>query len=387
MKPRERVRLALNHKEPDKVPIDLGATNISSMVTDAYQNLRRHLGMKPDPDPEISHSRQGTVYPMPDLFEHYQVDFRPVTMKRAPRWVATKTLPNGDWYDEFNIRWKKSLYYYDAINYPLADCTVEDLDKYVWPDPYDPERVKGLREHARNLYENTDYAIVADIICRGPFEHACRLRGFEQFCLDLALDARFAKALLDKATEFIIGLWDAYLGAVGDCAQVVCQGEDLGMQNSLIISPETYRKLIKPRHQQIFGFIHSKTEAKVFLHSDGSIYDIIPDFIEVGVDILNPVQYSAANMDLPRLKKEFGQDLCFWGAGIDVQQVLYNASLEEIEQEVRRNIEIMAPGGGYVFAPTHNIQPDVSPDRLDKVYETALKYQQYPIAVEGEYLG
>jgi uroporphyrinogen decarboxylase len=384
VKPRERVLLALNHREPDKVPIDLGATNISSMVSVAYHNLRQHLGMKPDPDPEISHNRQGTVYPLADLLEHYQVDFRPVTMKKAPCWVALRTLPSGDWFDEFNIRWKKSLYYYDAVNHPLADCTVEDLDKRVWPDPYEPARVEGLREQARGLYETTDYAIVADIICRGPFEHACRLRGFEQFCLDLALDARFAMALLDKATEFIIGLWDVYLGAVGDYVQVVCQGEDLGTQNSLIISPDTYRKFIKPCHQRIFGFVHSKTDAKVFLHSDGSIYDIIPDFIEVGVDILNPVQYSAAKMELRRLKKDFGQDLCFWGGGIDVQQALYKASLKEIEREVRRNIEIMAPGGGYVFAPTHNVQPDVPPASLHKVYATALKYRQYPMVAKGE---
>jgi uroporphyrinogen decarboxylase len=152
------------------------------------------------------------------------------------------------------------------------------------------------------------------------------------------------------------------------------------MQTSLFISPKMYRQFIKPCHQRIYDIIHSKTEAKVFVHSCGSIYDIIPDLIEIGVDILNPLQYGAAKMDRARLKKEFGEDLCFWGGGIDVQQVLPNASLDEIEEEVQRTIEIMAPGGGYVFVPTHNIQPDVTPDRLDKVYETALKYRHYPIA-------
>jgi len=156
---------------------------------------------------------------------------------------------------------------------------------------------------------------------------------------------------------------------------VVCQGDDLGMQTNLIISPKTYRQFIKPCHQRIYDVIHSRTEAKVFMHSCGAIYDIIPDFIEVGVDILNPLQYNAARMDLARLKKEFGNDLCFWGGGIDTQQILPNASLDEIEDEVQRTMEIMAPGGGYVFALTHNIQPDVTPDRLDKVYETVLKYR------------
>lgn len=380
MNSRESVLTALSHKEPDKVPIDLGGTNVSSIEYVAYENLRQYLGMEPDPAPEISHIQQGTVYPMEDLLRHYEVDFRPVTMKKAPRWVVTKELPDGDWYDEYNIRWKKSLYYYDSITYPLADCTVEDLDKVAWPDPYDPIRAKGLREHARDLHENTDCAIVADIMCRGPFEQACKSRGYDRFCLDLALDARFTEALLDKITETIIGLWDVYLEAVGDYVQVVCQGDDLGTQIGLFISPKMYRQFIKPCHQRIYDFIHTKTEAKVFMHSCGSVYDIIPDFIEVGVDILNPLQYRTAKMDLARLKREFGDALCFWGGGIDTQQVLPNASREEIEEEIRRTIEIMAPGGGYVFAPTHNIQPDITPDRLDKVYETALKYCPYPVS-------
>jgi len=379
MNSRERVLATLKHKEPDKVPIDLGGTNVTSIERVAYDSLRQYLGMEPDPTPEISHVQQGTIYPNQDLLQRYAVDFRPVTMNRAPRWVATRRLPDGGWYDEYNIRWKKSLYYYDAITYPLASCTSEDLEQVAWPDPCDPMRVEGLRERARELYENTDYAVVADIMCRGPFEQACRLRGYDKFCLDLALDPAFAMTLLARITEMIIGLWDAYLGAVGDYVHVVCQGDDLGMQTGLFISPQMYCRFIKPCHRRIYDFIHSRTEAKVFMHSCGSVYDIVPEFIEAGVDILNPVQYKAARMDLARLKKEFGNDLCFWGGGMDTQRMLPDASPDEIEAEVRRTIEIMAPGGGYVFSPTHNIQPDISPDRLDKVYETALRHRCYPV--------
>jgi len=380
MNSRERVLTALNHKEPDKVPIDLASTTVTSITYVPYGKLREYLGMEPDPDPKISHIHQGTVYPTEDLFQRYEADFRTVFMKKSPRGFIAREMPDSSFYDEYNILWKKLAYDYSPVEPPLADGTIEDLGKATWPDPYDPERVEGLREEARKLYGNTDYAIVADIMCRGPFELAVKLRGYERFLMDLHLDPKFATALLDKITETVIALWDVYLDAVGDYVQVVCQGDDVGMQAGLFISPKMYRQFIKPCHRRIYDFIHSKTEAKVFVHSCGSIYDIIPDLIEVGVDILNPLQYGAAKMDRARLKKEFGEDLCFWEGGIDVQQVLPNASLDEIEEEVQRTIEIMAPGGGYVFVPTHNIQPDVTPDRLDKVYETALKYRRYPIA-------
>lgn len=151
------------------------------------------------------------------------------------------------------------------------------------------------------------------------------------------------------------------------------------MQTGLIISPKLYRQFIKPCHQRIYNFIHSRTKAKIFMHSCGAIYEIIPDLIEVGVDILNPIQ-RANNMDIVKIKREFGKDLCFWGGGIDVQQILPNANFIEIEKEVQRTIEVMAPGGGYIFALTHNIQTDITPDRLVKVYDSVLKYRKYPIS-------
>jgi uroporphyrinogen decarboxylase len=377
MNSRERVLTALNHKEPDKVPIDLGATIVTAPTRIAYQNLRAHIGLEPDPTPKVSHRPMDTVYPTEDFYRRYGVDFRPVYMK-GPWEFEPREMSDDSFYDEFNVRWKKASYYYDAVERPLADYTLADLDRAVWPDPYDAGRVHGLREEAKALYENTDYAIVADIMCGGPFEQACMLRGYEQFCVDLYWDTQFAEALLDKITETDIALWDAFLTAVGNYVQVVCQGDDVGMQTKLYISPEMYRKFIKPRQKQIWEYIHSRTAAKVFYHSCGAVYDVIPDFIEIGVDILNPIQRSAAGMDLARLKQEFGDELCFWGGGIDVQQVLPFASLEEIEQDVTRTIEIMAPGGGYVFFPSHNIQADVTPDRFHKVFETAIRHRGYP---------
>lgn len=376
MNSRERVLAALNHKAPDKVPIDLGATIVTAPTRIAYQNLRAYLGMEPDSSPRISHRQMDTVYPQEDFYQRYEVDFRTVYMK-GPWAFQPREMPDDSFYDEFNLRWKKASYYYDVVERPLANITVHELDKVAWPDPYDPGRVEGLREEAEDLYQNTEYAIVADIMCLGPFEGAGFLRGYENFCVDLYWNTKFAEALLDKITDTAIALWDAFLTAVGDYIHVAAQGDDVGMQNSTYISPEMYRRFIKPRQKRIFDFIHSKTGAKVFYHSCGSVYDLVPDFIDIGVDILNPIQRSAAKMDIVKLKKEFGRDICFWGGGIDVQQVLPFASLEAIEEEVKHTLEVMAPGGGYVFVPSHNIQADVSPDRFHKAYETALKYRTY----------
>jgi uroporphyrinogen decarboxylase len=205
------------------------------------------------------------------------------------------------------------------------------------------------------------------------------VRGYDNFCVDLCHNPQFARALLDKITDSDIGLWDAFLGAVGEYVQVVCQGDDLGMQTGTFIAPDMYREFIKPCHKRMYDFIKTKTKAKIFMHSCGSVYDIIPDLIDVGVDILNPLQCSAAKMDISGLKRAFGRELCFWGGGIDVQQVLPYATLQEIEDTVKKTIDVLAPGGGYVFVPAHNIQADISPDRILRVYETALKYREYRV--------
>jgi uroporphyrinogen decarboxylase len=373
MSPRERLITALNHKEPDRVPIDLAGSTVTSISYLAYQNLRSYLGLGLDEDLQISHIHQGTACPKEDLLGHYQIDTRSLSMPRSPRGYVLKWIDEECFEDEYNIVWKKATYDYSPTTTPLANFGINDLNQAVWPDPRDPARVAGLREKVRHLYETTDYALVADIIDRGPFELAVKLRGYEQFFMDLALDPEFATALLDKITETLIALWDLYLDALGDYVQVVCQGDDLGMQTGLIISPGMYRRFIKPCHKRIYEFIHSKTNAKVFMHSCGSIIQIIPDLIEAGVDILNPLQYGAKGMGLADLKRQFGNDLCFWGGGIETQQILPHASQAEIEAEIQRNLDIMADGGGYVFAMTHNLQPDISPDRIDAAYKAAVR--------------
>ena len=375
MNSRERALAALNHQEPDCVPIDLGSTIVTTITRTAYDQLRDYLHMSPDETPNISHRQMDTVYPQEDLLQRYQVDFRPVYLQ-GPWYFKTREIPEEQsFYDEYKLKWRKASYYYDVVERPLAGMqTLAEVEAFDWPNPYDPGRVHGVRDMARKAYEETDFLIVADIMCLGPFEGAGFLRGYENFAIDLIQNPAMAEAILDKILEIDIQLWDVFLREVGEYVQVVAQGDDLGTQRGLFLSPKMYRKYVKPRHQKLYEFIRSKTDAKIFMHSCGSVYDAIPDLIEAGVQILNPLQRSAAKMDIERLKREFGKDLCFWGGGIDVQQVLPFASVQEIEDEVKRTMEIMAPGGGYVFVPAHNIQPDVSPDRINAVYEAALKY-------------
>jgi uroporphyrinogen decarboxylase len=372
MTSRERFLAAARHTEPDLLPIDFGSTQVTTITRIAYQNLRGYLGMEPDVNPRISHRQMDTVYPTESFFRHYKVDFRPVTMKSTWASKARQTDGADTFYDEYNIRWKKASYYYDVIERPLANATLSDLAAIEWPDARAPGRVDGVREEAQRLFEQTDFALVADIMCGGPFEQSCNLRGYDNYLIDIYENPRFARKLIEMVTDVDIAFWEVFLEAVGDFVQVVTQGDDLGMQTNTFISRETYRDLVKPCHTRMYDFIHSRTDAKIMMHSCGSVYDLIPEFIDVGVDILNPLQTSAAKMDLARIKGEFGRDLCFWGGGIDVQQTLPFATLAEIEDTVRRTIDIMAPGGGYVFVPAHNIQADIAPERIDTVYRTAL---------------
>lgn len=376
MNSRERIIATLNHKEPDKVPIDLNATNCTSLTKIAYENLRRYLGFAVDKDSNISTLVMNTVRAKEDLLEFYEIDTRCIYMK-DPLESSGETEENGSFGDIYGIRWRPASYYYDAVERPLKEGTIEELKRAKWENYFDKRKVQGLREKAKWIYKNTGYCLVTDIHSLGPFEGGCMLRGYENFLMDLCLNQKYATALLDKLTETAMVKWDMLLEEVGEYVQVVASGDDVGMQTSTYISPQMYRRFIKPLHKKIFDLVHSKTEAKVFLHSCGSVYDLIPDFIEEGVDILNPVQRSAAKMDIARLKKEFGKDICFWGGGIDVQKQLPFYSLKEIEEEVKKTIEIMAIGGGYIFFPSHNIQADVSPDRIDCLFKSAIKYRNY----------
>jgi uroporphyrinogen decarboxylase len=367
MNSRQRVMAALRHELPDRVPVDLGSTAVSGIHQRANNALKSLLGIKAD---EAVHDVvQGLVVPDERILQRFGVDLRRVAL-RPPSNVATVLPSDSDdtYLDEWGIRRQRTELYCEIVEHPLADATVEDLPHYPWPDPHDPCRVTGLAEEARRLYEETDYALVADFLGGGLFEQALWMRGFEHFMMDLVSDEAFATALLDTLLELYIEFYDVYLEAVGPYVQIVAVGDDLGMQTGPLISPKLYRRLIKPRHKELYNFIHSCTEAKIMHHTCGSVFPLVQDLIDVGVDVLNPIQTSAQGMDPAALKREFGERLVFHG-GIDVQQILPFATPERVREEVKRIVAILGQGGGYIFAPSHNIQADVPPQNVLTMYE------------------
>ena len=373
MNSRERVNLAINHKQPDKVPISLGAHICDSFTKHAKDNYESYLKLDVTTH-VVTHKAMGSVATPAKIMEMFELDFRTIRLK-APENDPTIIMEDGSFIDEMGCRWKPCEYYYDIVERPLTgDITEKDIMNSKWPDPYDPGRTLGLKEEAKSLHENTGYAIVADFACGGPFETALFVRGWEDFLCDLYADPVLAEALMDKITEIDMQLWDAFLTEAGDYVDVICFGDDLAMQDRPIISVDIYKKYIKKYHKRLYSFVKTKTKAKVFQHCCGSVYDLIPDLIEAGVEILNPIQTSAKNMEPERLKKEYGKDIIFWG-GFDIQKVLPFGTPQQIEDEVKRLMDVLGKDGGYVFAPGHNIQPLVPAENIDIMYKTALKYR------------
>ncbi len=377
MTPRERLLTTLKHQEPDHVPVDLGGTS-TGIEVEAYDKLKIHLGFEGKTKTFV---RDHVEVDEP-ILERFNIDTRYIRIK-APGGFKPKIEKDNSYVDFWGIRWKKppSSHYWDMVDHPIKEPTIDALKSYQWPDPDDPARIQGLRIRAKELYEKTEYAIVMDVLGSGVFGQAWNLRGLENFLLDLVLNQKFAEALLHQVADYQISLWDHVLDEVGEYIQVASVSDDLGIQNAPMISPELYRKLIKPAQKRVWQFIKSKTNAFLFLHSCGSIRKLIPDFIEIGVEILNPIQVSAKYMDPKELKSEFGKDLTFWGGGCDTQRVLIFGTPDDVEKEVKKRILAMAPGGGFVFNQVHNIQPQVSPKNIIRMYETALEYGLYPIRV------
>lgn len=374
MTSRERVQVALDHHEPDRVPLDLGG-GVTSLLVDTYENLKSYLGVK-------NKTRVGSrvwqyVFVDELVAERFSIDTRYV-VEKGPKYSKDKEISADTFVDEWGVERRKIGYYYDIVKFPLKKARIEDLEKYPWPDPLDPGRTEGVLEEVENLGKNTDYAIVGR--CSSSiFERAWYLRGYDQFLMDLVLDKEFAHALLRKITDIKKKRMKNFLEKVGNYLDVINTGDDLAIHKGPAISPTLYREMIKPYQQELFNLVHSLTKAKLFYHSCGDVYALIEDLIEVGVDILNPVQVSAGEMgDTARLKKEFGDGLCFWGA-IDTQKVMPFGSVDEVRREVRRRIQDLAPGGGYVLAAVHNMVPDIPPENVCAMFEAGKKYGQYPI--------
>jgi uroporphyrinogen decarboxylase len=381
MNARERVMLALNHQEPDRVPIDLGGSICSSIHSDAYVELKKHLGIALEEIQMVDYIQQ-LPYLDEALLKRFSADFRLVQLPAATA-PDVEIFEEGDYY-AFIDRWGSRLrmpkdggLYFDWVDFPIQEATMSALDNYAWPQPDPPESNAQLREQARFLFENTEYALVGSaIIGGGIFEQPARIMGLENFFTALVKEPEFADRIMGQITEVYIESCNNYLEQVGEYLQVFTYFDDVNGQDGWLISPDIYRQMVKPKQRRLLEAIRRKTDAKVYYHGCGAVYDLIPDLIELGFDILNPVQVSARGMDTKRLKEEYGQDMVFWG-GVDTQQVLPFGKPEEVADEVKRRIDDLAPGGGFVFAAVHNIQALVPPENIVTMFDTALAYGKY----------
>jgi uroporphyrinogen decarboxylase len=303
-----------------------------------------------------------------------------VLLPRAAASTLRREVSPHEFVDDWGVNWRMSpgVAYYESLEPPLRNATIDDIDRYAWPDMAHPSRFQGLGEEARHLHEDTPYAVVA-LSGVSPHEIIYIMRGLDTWLVDLIADPEFAHALMRKVTDIMLAGVTRHLEEVGPYIDVLITGDDLGTDSSLMVSPQVYRRMIKPYHAELMAAIKQKTKAKIFFHSDGNIYPLIGDLIEIGVDLLNPVQVSAGDMgDTARLKREFGKKISFCGA-IDTQTVLPHGTPEEVRAEVRGRIKDLAPGGGYIVASVHCIQPDVPPENVLAMCDEVQVSGKYPL--------
>ena len=368
MRSRERVLTALDHREADRVPRDLAGTRYSSIHAEAYQRLRPALGL-PEADVRIVDISQGLASIHDDVLERFGADVGLVS-SGSPSTYRREMSDDGE-FERFIDEWgvvrarPRGGLYFESSTAPLAgDIGNADVDAFAWPDGRDPGRFAGMAEQARRIRDQEGRAVLVGSLCAGITEMHFRLRGYEDGYMDLVADKALARRIMDGVLQVKLAYWERVLEEIGDDIDIAAEADDLGAQHAPLFAPETYRELVKPIHAELIRFIKSRTGARFFLHSCGAIRDLIGDLIEIGVDILNPVQVSASGMDTAELKAEFGRDLVFWGGTVDSQKVLARGTPEEVRDEARRRIEELKPGGGFVFASIHNIQAQVPAENI-----------------------
>jgi len=377
MLPRERLLRCLDHKPTDRPPLDLGSTPNTTMTKLAYERFVRYLGISLDAPPRLMRKSLQIVEIDEPVLERLHIDTRGIHMNPCDE--ANFTPISEDVYqDEWGItlraaRSKGQLLYYDIISNPLRNAaSCRDVEAYAWPSLYGARLAAGLGEKAKSLKETTSYALVGHV--QGLFELNWCLRGMDRYFIDLIKNKDFAHALMQKVYEIQADKMIHFLKEVGPYLDVVSTADDLGGETRPLISPKLYREMIKPYHKQYYAAIKENTKARLLMHSCGSTYRFFDDFLDMGVDIINPVQVTATEMDPAELKKQYGNRLTFWG-GVDSQRLLPQGSVQEVQRGVRDLISVLGEGGGYVPCTVHNIQVDIPPENVMALYETVARYQ------------
>ncbi len=382
MTPRERVLAALDHREPDRVPVDFGG-NQTGIHKFAYERLLRRLGG--DEPLEIMDLVQQLARPSEAVLRRLGVDTRYVFARGASsfRGEVVRAVRDGrawhDFTDEFGVTWSMPddhPYYFDISRSPLAGLTIDQIRDYPFPDGGDPGRFEGLRERALRLRRETPYAVVSGI--SGVVYETCwYLRGLENLFVDMIERPEVLETLLDRTLRFWLDWFAGFLREAGDVVDVIMIGDDLAGQDGPLFSPRIYRESVKPRQKALVRFIKERTSARIWYHSCGAVAGYIPDLLDNGIDALNPAQITARGMDPRDLKERFGARLTFWGGGVDTRTVLPRGTPEDVRADVARNLAAWMPGGGYVFNGVHNIQADVPPENVLAMFDAAREFGRY----------
>ena len=383
MTSRERVLSAINHEVPDRVPLVIGVNNATGIKMKPYRGIKQITGIQAPDNYIYDWPELGTAEIDEQTMHRLHSDVRGV-LDIEPETVRKRNRerdPHSDCVDSWGSGQMEITPgdWFPGIH-PLANAnTIGDLDAYEgWPDMSDPSRIAHVRESAKRLADENQYAIMATPWLLFPFERAHAMQGLEPFLLNMAMNPEFAKALLERIAHYCKQLMGRFLDELGENVDIIKIGDDLGTQNSLMISPKMYREMLKPIHADFISFIKSRTRAKVLFHSCGDVAPLIGDFIDIGVDILNPVQTSTGTIaDLPRLKKQFGKNIVFCGA-IDSHRVLPFGTVEEVRAEVRRVIKALGPGGGYMVAAVHTVMNDVPAENVLAMVDAVEEYGFYP---------
>lgn len=384
MSPRERVLAAINFEEPDRVPIAIGVNNATGIKMLPYQGIKRLAGIE---------AAENYIYDWPELGTaeideqtllrlrsdvRGVLDLEPADLRRFNR----ERPPHSDCYNSWGCGASEITpgEWFPGIH-PLRDATtVEELDAYTqWPDMDDPSRVAHVHDQAKKLADENEYAVMATPWLLFPFERAHAMQGMEAFLMNMAARPDFAVALLERIAAYCKQLMGHFLDALGDNVDIIKIGDDLGIQKGLMISPKMYRQMLKPVHADFIDFIKTRTQAKVMFHSCGDVAPLIGDFIEIGVDILNPVQTSTGSIsDLPALKQQYGKNIVFCGA-IDSHRILPYGSVEDVRREVKRVMQILGPGGGYLLGAVHTVMNDVPPENVLAMVDAVEEFGYYPL--------
>ena len=357
MNKRERFAACMAHQQPDRAPRDFAGTSLTACMPEFLQAMCRHLGIQAD-----------GVYDAEDqIGKRLDTDFRRVGAIFEPPTSHNDTsrLAQGEYTDCWGIVRHQAGFYWDIWKSPLRDMSLEDLQAYEWPDAanIDKKQLDDMEERAKRLYYDTDVVVVGEHPVLGYLELGCWMFGFDDFLYRLLGEPETAQWFFSNYHRYVTDVCELYYGRLGKYFHVTTSGDDFGTQKGPFISPELFREAIAPWYKKRIAMTREMTDAYYFHHSCGSVFRLIPDILDMGVDILNPIQPGAVEMEPERLKDAYGDRLTYWG-GIDEQNLLTKGTPEEVKKETARVLNIMNRDGGYVLAASHNIQPDVPPENV-----------------------